>query len=356
MKKRLTTTEFIERGIEIHGNKYNYNKVEYMNKNTDVEIICPIHGSFFQLPVNHWNGHGCPKCGGSFPLNKENFIERSLEIHGNKYDYSKVIYKNAKTKVCIICREDGEEFWQLPYGHMNGNGCPKCAGKCIDTNDFVKRSKEIHGEKYDYSKAKYISAKEKVIIICPEHGEFEQDAFSHMKGCGCPKCGGSLKLNKDEFIKRAQKVHGKKYDYSKVKYINKIEKITIICPIHGEFKQRPENHWNGQGCPKCVGRVSNKSQKWLESFNNIKLEQTICVDGKNYIVDGLNEENRTIYEFYGDFWHGNPAKYKENDINPISKEKFGVLYEKTIERENILKSAGYELIVIWENEFDSKNS
>ena len=121
---------------------------------------------------------------------------------------------------------------------------------------FIEEANIRHDFKYDYSKTQYINKREKVCIICPIHGEFWQEASSHLKGCGCPKCGkeSSQKrqsLNTEQFIERAKKVHGNKYDYSKTEYINSSTKVCIICPIHGEFWQRPTEHLRGRGCKKC---------------------------------------------------------------------------------------------------------
>ena len=187
----------------------------------------------------------------------EQFINDATKIHGSKYNYSKVEYVNAKTKVCIICPEHGE-FWQTPTHHLSGNGCPICryiksASKNRKIkNDFIKESREIHGDKYDYSKVEYINRNEKVCIICPEHGEFWQSPSVHLKGCGCQSCGGNKRYTLDTFIEKARKVHGNKYDYSKVKYINVDTKVCIICPEHGEFWQSPSCHINRHyGCPIC---------------------------------------------------------------------------------------------------------
>ena len=128
MKKILTNEEWIKRAIKKHGNKYDYSKVEYKGWNQKVCIICPIHGEFWQNPTSHiakQQKRGCPKCGKSNAKTTEQFIREAKQIHGDKYDYSKVKYVNNITKVCIICPEHGE-FLQIPYMHLRGNGCIKC--------------------------------------------------------------------------------------------------------------------------------------------------------------------------------------------------------------------------------------
>ena len=199
MPKKLTQEEFVKRAKQIHGDRYDYSKVEYVDMHTKVCIICPEHGEFWQKPLTHLysGGHGCIDCVNKRPHNKETFIKKSRQIHGDKYDYSKVEYVNNKTKVCIICPEHGE-FWQKPEKHMNqGHGCPKCGGTGkLTQKEFIDKCKIIHHFKYDYSKVDYINTETKVCIICPEHGEFWQTPHSHLQGQGCPYCNES-KLEKE---------------------------------------------------------------------------------------------------------------------------------------------------------------
>ena len=211
--KKLTTEEFIEKAKEIHGDKYDYSKVEYKGAHTKVCIICPEHGEFWQAANSHINlKEGCPKCGRIISNSKQHklgnfaFIEKARKVHGDKYDYSKVEYINNKTPVCIICPIHGE-FWQVVSEHLKGCNCPKCAINnminklSLSITHFIERAKQIHGEIYDYSKAEYKSVRDKVCIICPEHGEFWQVANDHLRGCGCPKCRRSkLELEVYNFL------------------------------------------------------------------------------------------------------------------------------------------------------------
>ena len=125
MPKQLTKDIFIERARKTHGNKYDYSQVDYINNRTKVCIVCPIHGAFWQAPNNHMKGVGCQKCARKYKPTAQEFAERAREIHGDKYDYSNVDYKNARTKICIVCPEHGE-FWQVPDSHLRGYGCPRC--------------------------------------------------------------------------------------------------------------------------------------------------------------------------------------------------------------------------------------
>jgi hypothetical protein len=230
-----TDNIFIEQAKKVHNNKYDYSKVEYKNIHTKVCIICPDHGEFYQTPGSHLRGVGCPKCSSTSKLTTEKFIEKAREVHGDKYDYSKVEYKNVRDKVCIICPEHGE-FYQTPNTHFRGNGCSECSGKAkLTTKKFIEKAREVHNNKYDYSKVEYKSNTTKVCIICPEHGEFYQTPNTHLRGSGCPRCIKNTKLTTEDFIERSRKVHGNKYDYDRAKYKNSATKVCIICPDHGEF-------------------------------------------------------------------------------------------------------------------------
>ena len=190
--KKVTTEDFIKKAREIHGDKYDYSKVEYIKRNQKVCIICPVHGEFWQTPGNHLCGNGCSECSGKKKSNTEDFIKKAREIHGDRYDYSKVNYVNNETPVCIICPEHGE-FWQTPYNHVKGCGCQKCAGvNKSNTEEFVKKAKEIHGDRYDYSNVNYTNSHTVVQIMCPEHGEFLQQPTNHLRGCGCPYCNTNV--------------------------------------------------------------------------------------------------------------------------------------------------------------------
>ena len=273
-REKLNTKEFIKRAREVHGDKYDYSKVEYVNNRTKVTIICPEHGEFLQRPSGHLSGKGCKKCSidsnaDSSRKTKEWFIEEAQKVHGDKYDYSKVKYVNNATKVAIICPEHGE-FLQRPKLHIKGAGCPWCSGRLrLTTEEFIKRAREVHGDKYDYSKVNYVNNRTEVTIICPEHGEFLQQPTQHLSGQGCPQCGGHAKLTTEEFIKKARQVHGDKYDYSKVEYVNSITKVTIICPEHGEFLQRPSEHLIGKGCSICAGYVKLTTEEFIKRARQV---------------------------------------------------------------------------------------
>jgi len=190
MMRRKTAKEFIAQAQAVHGSRYDYSKVKYENGKCKVIIICHIHGDFRQTPSNHVNQkQGCPKCSGTDKNTTIEFIAKARAIHGGRYDYSEIQYKNNKTSVVITCKIHGD-FKQRPNDHLSTRaGCPKCGnvGR-LDTVEFIARARAVHGNHYDYSKAEYKSADKKVVIICRKHGEFRQEAYSHLKGIGCSEC------------------------------------------------------------------------------------------------------------------------------------------------------------------------
>lgn len=247
---------FINNATKVHGTKYDYSLVEYLSNDRKVKIICSKHGIFEQMPRKHVNAkQGCPICGSVSTHEKqtkttEKFISEAKIVHGDRYDYSLVDYQKNKN-IKIICPEHGV-FEQTPTNHLSGKGCKYCGGTAkMDTVGFIKKAKMIHGDKYDYSQVNYINAITKVKIICPEHGEFEQIPNNHLsKNQGCYDCLGKI-YDTDSFKKICSIIHNNKYDYSHINYINITSELEIICPIHGVFKQRGDSHRNGGGCLKC---------------------------------------------------------------------------------------------------------
>lgn len=364
MPKKLTREVFIDRSEIIHQYQYDYSLVNFFNTKTNVLIICKKHGEFYQQPSNHLAGKGCFKCYGTKALDTSIFIERSNKIHNYKYDYSQTLYINAKIKVLIICNTHGI-FSQNPNSHLQSDGCKKCAMQLLANNkklsniDFIERANKIHNYRYNYDSVEYIESHSSVQVFCFNHGLFNQLPNTHLNGSGCPLCGieSRARLRSSSvnfFIEKSNIVHNNKFNYSLVEYKNAITYIKIICPNHGIFEQTPANHLNGKGCYKCSNsNISKLEIKWLDHLNIEEKyrHQTIIILNRKYKVDAYIPETNTIYEFYGDFWHGNPAMYNENEVNPRSNISYGILYNKTIERENLFKEAKYHVCSIWESDF-----
>jgi hypothetical protein len=291
-------------------------------------------------------------------MTSEDFIRKSNLIHGEKYDYSKTEYLNYTSKVVIICKLHGD-FYQRANGHLSGKGCIKCGGKFKFTkDDFIEKANFIHNNKYKYDLVNYVNCFSKIIITCPIHGNFVQFPYKHLSKRGCWKCCGNsknrrtMKLTLHEFIEKSNKIHNSFYDYSHVQYLNSNTKIKIVCPKHGLFSQLPNNHLSGKGCELCGLK---KITKFLTSKSEHEFLDYIGIKPKNkhkkiqkYIVDGYDPKTNTIYEFLGDYWHGNPSKFDLNKINEVSHKTFGELYHKTFNRFKILKSYNYNIKYIWE--------
>ena len=290
MGKSYTKEEFIDKCKKLYGDKYDYSKVKYVKSNIKVCVICHEkdengveHGEFWVTPNNHLRNRKCPKCKlvnarNRYIKSTEQFIKDAKIIHGDKYDYSKVYYKGAFKLVTIICPIHGE-FEQQPHVHLMGCGCKECGKNIISQKnktsfeEFVKRANNIHNNKFIYPIQEINNQHDKIKIICPIHGEFEQEIQSHLQGCGCSKCSNKIKKTTEIFIKEARKIHGDKYDYSKVDYKTIKDKVCIICPKHGEFWQIAEHHLQGNGCFICKESSLERTIRLFLKENDINFEQ-----------------------------------------------------------------------------------
>ena len=191
-------------------------------------------------------------------LTTETFVKRAKTVHGDRYGYEKVAYVNTDTKVIITCPQH-DDFEQTPHNHLNGHVCLACSGrKKLTTETFIKKAKAIHGDKYSYNNVAYIQNKAKVIITCPEHGDFEQTPNGHLMGQSCPTCGGTKQLTTETFIEKAKAVHGDKCSYDKVEYEKIYDKVMLTCPEHGDFEQVAHDHLRRNGCGKCINKAEGK--------------------------------------------------------------------------------------------------
>lgn len=249
-------------------------------------------------------------------MNKqEDVIKKFKEVHGDRYDYSKVAYSKMTDNVEIICEKHGS-FFQSPHAHLKGQGCPKCGIESrskkreYSTSEFIEKANKVHNGIYGYDKTNYKGSLENVTITCPVHGYVDIRADMHLIGRGCPMCGKELRnknesVSYDEFIKRSISVHGNTYLYDKTKeeYKNASTKVTITCKKHGDFKQLPSNHMNGIGCKKCADEINGRLRiKTTEEFIN----DSISVHGDEYDYsktkyNGCNERVIITCKKHGDF-------------------------------------------------------
>jgi Zn finger protein HypA/HybF involved in hydrogenase expression len=235
-------------------------------------------------------------------LTTDEFIKRAQEVHGGKYDYSKSDYKGKDVKLTIICPTHGE-FQQTPAAHIRQKqNCPKCVNNNIKktTQQFIDDAKLVHGDEYTYDNVDYKGARKKVAITCPIHGDFFQEPSNHLNGFGCPKCSGNHKRNTEDFIMDAKSIHPDKYDYSKTDVVNNLTKVTITCPVHGDFLQTPKKHLMGQGCPKCR---ESKGERILSQFfdsNGINYERQKSFD--DCIKTNKTASGKFCYKLPFDFY------------------------------------------------------
>jgi len=351
MGKKISLEERIKQAKEIHGNRYDYSLItEYKNDRTKYPIICPEHGVFYKSFNKHIScKQGCPKCSGKFRYNTETFKETAQKLkHCKDYTFEKVNYLNNKKSVIVTCHvkdEDGIEhgdFKISPTHLLSGEGCPKCryiksaASKRRTIDDIVTLSKEVHGDKYDYSLiTEYKNDRTRYPIICSEHGVFLQTMNNHIKGKqGCPKCGrisasNKTRLTTEEFIEKARQIHGDKYDYSKVNYIDSDTNICIICPEHGEFWMEPSNHLMGQNCRKC-SLIDSKPEVEVYNFvcqlvgeDNVIQRDRLILKGKE--LDIYLPFSKIGIELDGLYWHNELVKGTKYHLNKtIACEKQGI--------------------------------
>ena len=176
------------------------------------------------------------------------FIKEATAIHGNKYDYSKIKYVYSDEKLHIICKKHNFEFFKKPNLHLKGSGCPICSGYKKITNDiFVNLGQKLYKNKDSYEKINLINNHQKIIITCKIHSDFERTPNEYLEGKGCDKCAKKVKYTTAEFIKKSKLIHGEKYLYDRTNYINNKTKVTITCPVHGHFNQFPSNHFRIKG-------------------------------------------------------------------------------------------------------------
>lgn len=374
--RKKTHQKFLEQARKVHGDRYEYLE-EYINNITPMSILCKEHKPFKQKPNKHLAGQNCPDCARIERANKnrksnEIFLMEANKIHKGKYSYPEK-YKSAKEDMNIICPEHGT-FSQTPDAHITQKaGCPDCRGSKISASKtyslekFIKLAKKKHGDRYLYTMSIYEGGYIDIDIICNEHGVFTQNPSVHLRGAGCPICGAKLTASKNLkpthiLIEQFIAIHGNKYDYCETENLGSKHKVKILCKKHNKpFWQNPNSHLRGHGCPICSKSktVSKSEIIWLNNLGvpNDKDHRQVYMKlpgmtGRKYMrADGFDPETKTIYEYLGDFYHGNPKIFKPDDYNDKLKKTYGELYQEWLKKEKLIKDAGYKLITIWGSDF-----
>lgn len=336
IKKKFTTETYIQKCKEIHGNKFDYSKTIYTGSAKFSTFICREHGEFEQRAADHIRtAGGCKQCAKKVISEKTSYtqdeiLQKFKDVHGDRYDYSKVSYNKSTEKVEIVCKTHGI-FLQTPSCHMIGQGCPICGildkkdPRLIGLSSFIERSNIKHNNFYSYTKSEYINGITKTIVTCPTHGDFNIIPKNHMNGSKCPKCrvDENIKRNThtlEKFIKKANKKHNFKYDYSNVQYSGTHNAVRIICKKHGEFLQKPCAHLHGSGCPTC-GIFDSKGEKYIENIlSSVKVP---CLKNTRKIItpweiDIYIPSLKVGVEFNGIYYHSEKNGGK-NEFYHINK-------------------------------------
>ena len=281
-EKRWDTTRFIHESKKIHGEKYDYSLVNFINMNTHVFLL--LEGNVYkQTPYKHLMGREIER--GIKLKNTEEFIKDAKRVWGDKYDYSLVNYTGCFNPIKIIY--DGQVYSQKPSQHLLGMKCERDTIK--NQEDFIRKAIERHGNKYDYSLLEYKGIENKIKIVF-DGQVYEQKAGAHLYAGLVER-----RINKkttDLFIQESNNVHDFKFDYSKVNYINNNTKVCIICNIHGEFYQRPNSHLQGSGCIYCM---ESNGEKKISKFLN---EYKITYSREHKFKDCKGKRYRLPFDFY----------------------------------------------------------
>lgn len=344
--RALTTDKFIEKSRTKYGDKYSYEKTVYTRKEADLTITCPFHGDItIRASAHLWSRHGCPKCDFEIPraIKKQKILEKAKEVHAGKYIYNKVQYVNMNDPVEIVCPIHGS-FWQKLYNHaILSTGCPNCArgSDKLSLEEFISKSKTVHGDKYDYSKVKYETNASLVTITCLKHGDFVQRAASHLAGNKCKKCHvEEIRNTTEEFIQQANLIHGDKYDYSRVKYHGNKQHVEIVCPTHGSFWQKPNSHLTGSnGCRLCQDSKGERAVELCLKKYGINYIREYRLSPYRYRFDFFLPELNIFIEFNG-LQHYKPVNiFGGEEAFHKTKQRDGI-------KKNLIKAINGRLIVI----------
>lgn len=310
--KKLNTKNVIDKCIKVHGNKFDYTLVDYVNATTPIRVLCKKHDEFTVLVHNHikYSTGGCKQCQiESNTKSTNDFIIEANKIHENKYDYSKTKYIRNDAHVIITCPIHGDFSVKPIYHTKKQNGCSKCSSSSSEQKlkKFITKAHEKHKNKYNYSQAKYVNHNLIENIMCPVHGLFNQSPSTHLRSGGCIKCGVQTKTKSNvQFIQDAIAIHKDKYDYSKTKYIRNDVPVTITCKNGHTFEQKPTHHLTGSGCPSC-SKTTSKAENEIVDYITSIIDTPIITNSHQVIppleIDIYIPQFNLAIEFCGLYWH-----------------------------------------------------
>jgi len=388
--------DFITRARQHEKHKnanYDYKNIpERLNQKQNYDIICSNHGPFPQTPSDHLSGKGCPKCGHEQTASKrrsspEHILKQFTEKYTDLYGYDEVVKQlkkgvsNQRTPITPFCKKHNKFFPTTVADFLSSTyGCPTCAVEQVHNKqryclkDWIIKFKQVHEDKYSYDNIheflEGISDQDTYITIwCPTHGNFPCKISNHASGKGCKLCayelnGDRCRHDRDYVIMLCLKTYDEsQYDYTNMTYVNMNTNINVFCnKCNKEFPINPKNHINGYGCQRCnrFDRSSKPAREWLSMIHSaIKTLQTDGstdgefkpISGRRFTVDGYDSMTKTIYEFHGDYYHGNPSVYKSDVFNSLCSKTMGELYQKTQEKKKYCLELGYKYVEIWESDW-----
>ena len=338
--KPLNQGIVLDRFYSIHGDKYDYSKVKYVNSKVPIIIGCKTHGYFKQTPQTHYKG-GCPKCATEYvaTLTRKtlsDLIKEFVKVHGTLYDYSLLDYKKCDEKVEILCKTHGS-FWQTPIHHKT-KGCPRCKLESV----FIKKANKKHKNKYLYTNLKYEGMRNPAIFKCPIHGSFTQTPMYHLNGGGCGKCKKDIKNKElyEEFVTKIPKSHLINYDFSAFTETDAVTKKTILCKLHGPFTQLSKNFVKFVGCLGC--RKYGPSKAETKVFDFIKTHTVVEQSNRKILkgkeIDIYIPSLKVGIEYHGLYWHSDAQKENRYHLNKL----------------NLANSKGVQLVQVFQDEWENK--
>lgn len=355
--KAKNTEDFIRLAREVHGDLYDYSKTQLNTTRREAVLItCKIHGDFYMRPENHLKGLQCPECSTNsykdkakaIPLDK--FIEKSKKKFGDYFNYDNTKYF-GNTYVSIQCPKHGDIITGIISHLHSKTGCQECSfdRRRKSQDDAIKKLKEVHGDKYDYSEVDFKNIRTKMKIICPQHGPFYQTYKKHSKGIGCPECGKRVRVvGTDLFKEHMYEKYGDRYDLSEVDYYNSKTKVTVTCNRCGrKFDMRPNDLLTGHGCPCFDNGVSSAEH---EFYNFIKSVHQTAEHNSRFLIDSNYRSPREIdvyikdlslgFEYDGIYWHS-------ESVNASGRYNL-------LEKNSLGKAHGVKIYHIFEDEWVNK--
>ena len=380
MSKKITTADFVERSISKYGPAaFGYEHAAYTKAKDLITLVCRNCGRKFETtPDYHFQKRaaklpGCPECAlayGHRSMRKTTaeYVAEARLVHGDAYRYPNTVYELAKNLVEIECPAHGS-FWQEADSHLQGRGCDVCAWLKRAAKlrnplvDCLARMDDLYKGKITcLNMSETLNLKDNREFLCADHGQFTR-SFHHLldreQGCGLyadERLRELYAMGYDEFVRRATIVHSNGYNYpAAANYKNNRTKVLITCRTHGPFLQNPYDHLSGRGCSQCNRNTSKVETEWLDWLGVCSEPGTrqkfLRLEGSGIKVDGYDGATNTVYEFWGDYWHGNPKFYDQGKMHPKIKLTFGQLYKRTLAKIEKIKCAGFQLVEIWEDDW-----